>query len=251
MKIYRQTPIIKIVNTVKTTSQDLVVTEIPLKIKINRKKLLTLICLPSDLEDLIYGFLFSNGIIQKDEDIKKLNINTNNSSINVTLTKPIKIKKTDKTYASSGSKEFDQIAKNKRITAVFKISASYIIKLTRDFLNKSDIYSKTGGVHSAALTDGKKIMIFKDDIGRHNAIDKIIGEMLRKNISSDNKALLTSGRVSSEIIAKIHRAGVPVIISKSAPTDRAIDLAKKGGVTLIKAAKSSVNVYCNEGRVSE
>lgn len=250
MEACRQIPVIKIINKCPKTSADWVVKETPLIISINRKRLLTLICLPADLESLIYGFLFSSGIIQRCADIEKLAVNTKTWSVNVTLTNSVKIKRRYKTYASSGSKEFIPVIKNKPITSVFKIPAAYITKLMAEFLNKSDIYSKTGGVHSAALTNGREILIFKDDIGRHNAIDKVIGQMLIENISPDNKALLTSGRVSSEIIYKTHRAGIPVIISKSAATDRAIDSARKGGITVVKAAKSLLSIYCNAGRIS-
>ncbi|UCD15222.1 MAG: formate dehydrogenase accessory sulfurtransferase FdhD [Candidatus Omnitrophota bacterium] len=256
MKILRQisvtekAKITRITKNTKRSVKDSLVNEIPLKIVVNGRKLLTLMCLPADLEDLVYGFLFSSGIIRKPADIKKLVINKHTANVRLAASCKIKNISSYKTYSSSGSKEITTLPKTPKIVTAFKISFSDITALMDKFLNTSGIYSKTGGVHSAALTDGRKILIFKDDVGRHNAIDKVIGCMLTKNIPFHNKAIITSGRISSEIVSKIQKCAIPVAISKSAVTTKAVVLAKKGGLTLVKANKnSSLNVYCNETRM--
>jgi len=119
------------------------------------------------------------------------------------------------------------------------------------FSKSSELFTETGGVHSAAISDGKEILVFREDIGRHNAVDKVIGSLVLAGITLSDKILLTSGRISSEIITKVIYAGVPVIISKSAPTQKAIEYAIKENITLIGFARgNSFNIYSNSHRIS-
>lgn len=222
---------VKVTENKKRVIDNLVAEEFSLTIVLGEKKFVTLLCSPSDLKSLVGGVLFTSGVIRKISDIKNITIDLDKGSAMVDI-------------ADSG---FDKKAK---AFSKFTIKSSDIYLLMEEFLNGSQIFLKTGGVHSAALTDGKKIMIFKEDIGRNNAVDKVIGEALFKNISLSNKALITTGRVSSEIAVKIRRCGIPVIISKSAPTNQAVRFSEDAGVTLIGfARKSSMNIYTNEDRV--
>jgi FdhD protein len=126
------------------------------------------------------------------------------------------------------------------------LDAQRICLLMETFSDRSDLFQRTGGVHSCALSDGSDILLFEDDIGRHNALDKIIGHTLLQSINIDDKIILTSGRVSSEIVAKISRRGIGAIVSRSAPTSRAIELAYAVGMTLIGFVRGqSLNVYAN------
>jgi FdhD protein len=119
------------------------------------------------------------------------------------------------------------------------------------FQHRSDTFRSTGGVHSAALCDKKNLNIFCEDIGRHNAIDKIFGRCLWEGISTTNQFILTSGRVSSEIVIKMARSNIPVLASKSAPTGTAIRLAETLGITLIGFVRGTrMNVYSNHQRIT-
>ncbi len=119
-----------------------------------------------------------------------------------------------------------------------------------DFQKESKIYLQTGGVHSAALADNAGILIFKEDIGRHNAIDKVIGQGLREKVDFSNKIMITSGRISSEVLLKTQKCRIPLIVSKSAPTNQAVKLAKDMGITLIGFARGArMNVYSEEARI--
>ena len=116
--------------------------------------------------------------------------------------------------------------------------------MSKEFGKKSDIFLETGGVHSCALCSQNEIIIFEEDIGRHNALEKILGKALMDNINLTDKIVLTTGRISSEIIKKIAKRSIPVLISRSAPTDVAIDIAKKLNITLIGFARGQrMNVY--------
>jgi FdhD protein len=121
----------------------------------------------------------------------------------------------------------------------------------KEFQHRSQIYRTTGGVHSAVLCDTGNIIVFSEDIGRHNAVDKIFGECILNGITTDDRIIITSGRVSSEIVLKIARRNVPIIVSKSAPTDLGVRLADNLGVTLVGFVRGRrMNVYTHAGRIT-
>ncbi len=112
------------------------------------------------------------------------------------------------------------------------------------------MYSKTGGVHSAALASENEIFIFKEDIGRHNAIDKVIGEGLKKECVFESKIMISSGRISSEVLFKVQKARIPLLVSQSAPTNQAVKLARDMEITLVGFARGNrMNVYSKEERI--
>ncbi|NVL92945.1 MAG: formate dehydrogenase accessory sulfurtransferase FdhD, partial [Desulfobacterales bacterium] len=118
------------------------------------------------------------------------------------------------------------------------------------FQQYSKIYRITHGVHSAALCDAKNILVFADDIGRHNAIDKIFGQCLLEDIPTNDRIILTSGRISSEILLKVAKRNIPIIISKSAPTYLGVKLADDLGITLIGFVRGKkMNAYANDWRI--
>ena len=132
----------------------------------------------------------------------------------------------------------------------FSLRGEEIAGLMKSFQRKSETYRKTGGTHSAALSDGGKILIFAEDIGRHNAFDRVIGMALAGGIPFEDKVLLTSGRISSEIVAKCIRAGLPVIISRSAPTDYAVKVAENFGIAVVGFARGErYNIYSRAERI--
>lgn len=130
--------------------------------------------------------------------------------------------------------------------------------LAKDLLNCADkllgelssTHDKTNGVHSGILFDGEKILLFREDIGRHNVFDKIFGAALRQNIFLGDKALIFSGRCSSEMIVKVSRMNIPVVVAKSVPTTHSINLAKKFGITLAgRLTADSFCIYTNPERI--
>jgi len=131
-----------------------------------------------------------------------------------------------------------------------QVNGAEILELMSHFQQRSETYRSTGGVHSAALCDKKNLNVFSEDIGRHNAIDKIFGQCIWEGISTNNQIILTSGRISSEIVIKIARNNVPVLASKSAPTDTAVKLADLLGITLIGFVRGMrMNVYSHHKRI--
>jgi len=247
--------VIRIKGSNKEIIEDLVAEEVPLTLNIGDKELVTLLCMPSDLEDLAVGFLFTSGLIRKMQDIKKIVINQEQWVACIDLaTADIEMvfKRLYTSGCGRGALFYNaaDIINRIKIASDFKIEPVKVNALMLDFQKKSEIYLKTGGVHSAALADTSGILIFAEDIGRHNAIDKVIGQGLKQDISFENKIMITSGRISSEVLLKTQKCRIPVIISRSAPTNQAIKLAKDMGITLVGFARGSrLNIYSAEERI--
>jgi FdhD protein len=122
--------------------------------------------------------------------------------------------------------------------------------LYRDFQKKSEGYKSTGGVHSAALADERHMLVFTEDIGRHNAVDKVIGYALLENIPLQGKIMLASGRLSSEIVSKCARCGIPAVVSRAAPTSLAVKIADAADITLIGFVRGNrMNIYTGRQRI--
>jgi len=247
--------VIRIKGSSREIIEDLIVEEAPLTLNIGDKELVTLLCMPSDLEDLVVGFLFTSGLINRIQDIKKIVINQEQWVARIDLA-TADIGMVFKRLYTSGCgrgtlfySASDLINRVKNVSD-FKIEAIKINSLMADFQKKSEIYLKTGGAHSAGLADNKGILIFKEDIGRHNAIDKVIGQRLKEGGAFENKIMITSGRISSEVLLKTQKCKIPIVISKSAPTNQAIKLAKDMGITLVGFARGNrLNIYSAEERI--
>jgi FdhD protein len=152
--------------------------------------------------------------------------------------------------ASSGRRGSVFFSSEKVKKSQIKISTSQVFHLMEEFIERSELFKATGGVHGAALCDADNLLIFSEDIGRHNAVDKIFGECILKDISMDNRIIITSGRVSSEILLKVAKASIPLLISKSATTNLAVKLANELGVTLIGFVRGErMNVYTHRWRI--
>ncbi len=146
--------------------------------------------------------------------------------------------------AAAREKDFEKVTDN------FSIDAATLKIIFKEFQQRSELFKLTGCVHSAALSDGRQILVFAEDIGRHNAVDKVIGYTILEDIAFTNKLMLVSGRLSSEIASKSSRWGVPIVTSRTAPTDLAIEIAERSGVTLVGFVRGErMNVYTNRQRI--
>ncbi len=250
--------IIKVKEDKRDEVNDLLAEEIPFTILLDDKEFVTLLCTPADLKELAYGFLFTSGVITEKEDIKKIIINEQQWTAYIELknANPAEELVFKRLYTSGCGKgtifynAVDVMHRGKN-TSDFKIKSSNIKNLMVEFQKKSQIYVKTGGVHSAAIADQDDILIFKEDIGRHNAIDKVIGGLICQEISFADKCLLSSGRISSEVLLKAQKCQIPVVISQSAPTNQAVKLARDLSITMIGFARGSrMNIYSNQERIT-
>ena len=249
-------PILRFTKESRKQMEDTVVTEFHLTMVLNKRELVTLLCSPSKLDFLTIGFLYSEGFINSKDAIKDIVLDPERGVINVTTKKPVKSPE-DILYrriiASSGGKGVSPLSAvhpQSRIDSQIRISPPEALDLLQEFVHQSELFAATGGVHSAALCDTKTILVFSEDIGRHNAIDKIFGECIVKDIPTHDRLLITSGRVSSEILLKVAKRNIPILISKSAPTNLGVKLANDSGITLIGFVREKrMNVYSHTWRL--
>ena len=251
-------PILRVTKEGKKDTEDIVTKELPLTIILNDRELVTLLCSPADLAYLAIGFLASEGLIKSKDEIKKIIVDDQNSVVRVETEdgKKLANERLFKRLITSGCGRGISFYRAADVQGLAKIksqagiSTVKIFTLAKEFQHRSQIYRATGGVHSAALCDTKSILLFSEDIGRHNAIDKIFGECILRDIPTDDRILITSGRISSEILLKVVKRNIPILISKSAPTNLGVKLANDLGVTVVGFVRGErMNVYTHGWRV--
>jgi len=249
--------IVKIDNKKRGEHRDIVADEVPLTIHVNGKELVTFLCSPCDLRELSVGFLYSSGLIKFMDDIENITIDNQNWISHVALKNKddlsrLVFKRLYTSGCGKGTLFYNSLdfMNKKKTESNFKISQDRIVELINIFQKGSVTFNQTGGSHSAALSNGKDILVFKEDIGRHNAVDKVIGEALIRNLSMRDFIILSSGRISSEIIFKVQKSGAAFIISRAAPTNQAIRLARECNLTLVGFVRGQrMNIYSSPERV--
>jgi FdhD protein len=251
-------PILRLTEEGERHADDIVVREFPLTVILNNQELVTLLCTPTHLDYLAIGFLSSEGLLKSKDEIKKITVDEQRGVVRVETEEENKqagelvFKRLITSGCGRGASFYSaaDVVGQIKVESKTNISAVEVFELVREFQHRSQIFRTTGGVHSAALCDTKSILVFSEDIGRHNAIDKIFGECVLKDISTDGRVIITSGRVSSEILLKVAKRNIPLLVSKSAPTDMGVKLAGELGITLIGFVRGKrMNVYANDWRV--
>lgn len=238
----------------KNLEEDVVVVETPFTIFIDGKEVITLLCTPKSLKELSVGFIFSEGWIDSIDDIKKIDIDKESSIAYIDLNRKSSFaesfqgKRTITSGCGKGTLFYNVIDsfKSKKIEAALELDLEVIKNNMRDFNKRSELFQETGGVHSCGLYFGDKMLIFEEDIGRHNALDKIIGKALMDGIDLKDKMVFTSGRISSEILIKTAKRSISTIVSRSAPTSLAIEMAEELGINLVGFVRGEkLNIYTN------
>jgi len=226
---------------------------------LNGENLVTLLCTPTELDALAVGFLLSEGILRDRSSIQRLEVRDKDHVVDIALgdlpedwRRMFETRTLSSGCGSGITFTSFRTEADKRI--LFKGSLMTLEKIKgilREFRDISALYHETGGVHSAALSDGTRILFFSEDIGRHNAVDKLIGKAFLQSIPLEDKILITSGRVTSEIVTKAGRNRFPLVISRAAPSCMAIDYAEDVGVTLVGFARGNrMNIYTWPKRIA-
>ena len=259
MGLGKKINIVRIVPKRREILKDEVACEVPLTILVNEKELVTLQCSPHNLEYLTVGFLLSEGILREGIEIEHMNLSKKGWYIRIGLKGDFSVDKHLSGRRIIGSGCSGAITFYRNIDAQkcvpledeTEYSHQKISSLMRQFQRNSLAFKSTGGVHSSALCSQEGIEIFAEDIGRHNAVDKIFGECFVRDISTRNKLILTSGRVTSEILIKAVKQKIPIVASHSAPTDLAVGLAEKLNLTLLGFVRGDrMNIYSNNNRIT-
>ncbi|SFM91954.1 formate dehydrogenase accessory sulfurtransferase FdhD [Methanolobus profundi] len=228
-----------------------VIEEMPLAVRVNGRHALTAMISPDMLREFVLGFLYTEGIIKDVDEIESIKIENTDASV---LTKsPFKILVSKKTVLSGcgGSMSYLDIAKLPEINSDLTLDSETIRNSVKEALD-SELHVLTGGIHVVGLYNAEGKVCVVEDIGRHNALDKIIGYALERGIDLSRTYIICSGRISSEMVRKCLTANIPIVVSRGATTTLAIDIARARGLTIIGFVRSKkMNVYSWGKRITD
>ena len=230
------------------------IVEIPVSLTINGIPWLTFMCTPVDLEALAVGFLYNEGVINQIDEVEDVRVCEHGDNVDVWLNRSVEQPHSWRRTSgcTGGVTAVDLLARPDVSFSPTEplVKPEAIGHLVEMLFESQELYRETGGVHTSALSDGEKVLLSAEDIGRHNTLDKIAGLCLMKNIWPKTRILITTGRISSEMLQKAARLQAPILISRTSPSSLSIEMAERYGITLIGyARRHRYNVYSNGQRV--
>ena len=239
--------------------KDPVITEMRVVLDVNDGALrFAMLCLPCDIEALAVGFLIGEGALARIEDLESVTYFPPEQTLyargnfDEEVLSNMTLRWTWGTGCGGGGTSRDMESPGLApIESQMTVSPEALIELSEVFYKKTGLWRRTGGAHACALTDGKDILLFAEDVGRHNAFDKIIGKAAMDGIDTSDKIVLTTGRLSGEIISKTVACRVPILASRSAVTSLAVKLSHKAGLTVVGFLRGKrFNVYNGDARIT-
>ena len=236
-----------------TTRPEKVIVEKLVSLTVNGELWLSFMCTPVDLEALATGFLYNEGIITKNSDIENVRLCASGDNIDIWLKNSVtKPQDWQRTSGCSGGltavRDTSGLPVN---TNGSVLAANRIGMLVEQLFNSQSLYEITGGVHTTGLSDGNSIIFVAEDIGRHNTLDKISGQLLFSGAELSQKIIITTGRISSEMLQKSARIDAAIVISRTSPTSLSIENADQLGITLIGyARRNRFTIYSHPDRIA-
>jgi FdhD protein len=231
------------------TAEGSVVREGLVRLHVNGRELVRLMCTPEQLDYLALGFLYSEGLIRELADVRLLVVCPSRTCVDIWLrnAEAEPPGRPSITSGCGGGITFaDLEAAGEPVQSGLSVRATQIGRLMTELLTGQ----ATRGIHRAGLADADRVLIVSEDVGRHNTLDKVLGFCLREGIVTQDRILLTTGRISSEMLGKAARMGVPIVVSRTSPTSLSVALAEAWNITLVGyARRSSMNVYTGQERV--
>jgi len=244
--------------------KDLVAQEAPLHIFLNQTHYVTILCTPSQLKELAVGHLLSEGILKSTDDIEEVRMESDgkctvrlkphaNVEKQIAMAQPF----ARVIVSACGSTDYWPITKLMdrlnlpEVVKGIKIEAKVLLESVKQLNKLANIFRKTGGVHVAAIYSAEgKLIALAEDVGRHNAVDKVIGKCVLKNVNFQNCFLALSGRLTGDIVLKAARMQVPIVVSMAAAINSGIEVAKRTRMTLVGFARGKrMNVYTHTERI--
>jgi FdhD protein len=231
-----------------------VVREAPWTIRVNDQELVTLFCTPEKLNFLVLGFLASEGVIESLEDVLLVQFCEDQEGVIEVKLKERELHLPDHPILLSGCGRgvtFEGLSTSQSpIESSLQIPAERLSGLMRELRQQAEIHQAAGGTHASGLCDGDRLLVVAEDVGRHNTLDKIRGECLFGGIQTKDRILVTTGRISSEMVIKAVKMQVPIVASRSTPTDLAIRLASDWHMTVVGYVRGhKMNVYTHPDRM--
>jgi FdhD protein len=229
-----------------------VVREQPLSVFVNGEKFLTLLCSPMMLEALVVGYLWMEKVIAEVDEITSLTVSPVDGRAEVTLSHAVTLPTERILTSGCGGGITFRIDHRlfPRLRSTLRVAPGELAARMKDLFAAAAHYRRSRGIHGAALADRERVLLVAEDVGRHNAIDKIKGEALLRGLPTEDHLLLSTGRISSEMLLKAARMGVPVVASRTSPTEMAVALAEQLGITVCGYVRpDGLNVYAGDGVV--
>lgn len=250
------------------------------KLYINRQRWITFMCTPHNIHHLALGFMLAEGVIDGLDDVLQLKVYEAPNQIYwlapaLGLEKTLTMRGCEEsvgvvdarvtgrpipdhsakilTSGCSGGVTFASLSGEHPpldVSGAPVVTPGQVFELMRELYRRAALYRKCGGVHTSALSGGQTLLAIAEDVGRHNTLDKVRGQCLLENVETEGRILLTTGRISSEMLTKARGMRVPVVVSRTSPTALAVELAAAWDITVIGYARGNqMNVYCGEERV--
>lgn len=226
------------------------VREQPLTIFVNGERFLTLLCSPTKVEALVVGYLWMEKIVDSLEEISHLEVSPVDGRADVTLTHQV-VLPTERILTSGCGGGITFRLDHRLFPPLhssMRVPADHLAARMKDLFAAAVHYRLSRGIHGAALSDGDTLLVVAEDVGRHNAVDKVKGEALLRGVPTGDRILLSTGRISSEMLLKAVRMGVPIVASRTSPTEMAVALAEQLNVTVCGYVRpDSLNLYTGSG----
>lgn len=238
--------------------EDTVVREVPLTIHYNREEIATLLCSPSQTEELTLGFLFNEGFIRVPEDVYEIRLDSADHMVWVegkpcVLQKELMSKRFVSACCGKSRASFcfaNDVLMVEPLESTHQISLQEAYDYAKFLQSYLPLFQETGGIHSGGVGCQGQVLLTSYDIGRHNVFDKLSGESFRAKLNLENHVIFFSGRVSSEILLKVAKMKVPILIARGAPTDMALSQATALNITVAGFAREKrLNIYTCPERI--
>jgi len=229
-----------------------VIEETAICIHVNGNDFATIMATPIDQKAMALGFLRAEGFINGLDDIKMAELNQNGLCVDVWVKHDVeRPTRLIRTTGCGGGITFDDLtAKREPLPDGMRITARQIIDLYTKLSSTAVLYPITRGVHTSGLCTSDEILIWTEDVGRHNTLDKLWGKAMLADVPTEGRIIVTTGRISSEMLGKAAKMGVPVIASRTSPTSRSLALAEAWNITVIGyVRRTSLRVYTHAERI--
>ncbi len=212
-----------------------VVGEQPLTVFVNGQKFITLLCSPAKLDRLVVGYLWLEKVIASVEEIRRLRVSEVDGRADVELTREVELPRERILTSGCGGGITFRIDPRvfPRVESGLRVAPARLFERMKDLYLQAVGYRSSRGIHGAGLADPDRLFFMAEDVGRHNAVDKVVGEALLEGVSMRDRILLNTGRISSEMLLKGARMGVPLVVSRTSPTEMAVSLAEQLGITVV------------------
>ncbi|HEX6305638.1 MAG TPA: formate dehydrogenase accessory sulfurtransferase FdhD [Anaerolineales bacterium] len=225
-----------------------------LTIYVNGQELATLMCTPRDPLQLALGFLANEDFISSYDQVEIAHVCDAGDCADIWLSHSILDQPRRKIITSgcSGGQTFSDLAAHlEPVTSNLSVTPEQLSLLMTQLQSQDSLYARARGVHTSGLSDGERLVIIAEDVGRHNTLDRLRGECLQRGIDPAGMILLSTGRISSEMINKAAKMGCPLVASRTSPTSMSVGLAREWNITLCGyVRRTRMNVYAHPERLT-